>query len=192
VSRRNRGYTLIELLLIIAIVGLIAGVTVPNFQKMQRRIALRAAAGELRSAFHLARMRAISRSVNTGLKFVLLNGAWHFATYEDGDRDGVRNDDIKKGIDKLVARPRIVFSQSQLVTIGLPPYPFKDPDGDTVKSSVTFGQSLLCSFSPVGEASPGSIYITDNDGDVWCVRVYGATAKIRTLRYDRAKKRWVS
>lgn len=191
-SRRNRGYTLIELLLIIAIVGLIAGVTVPNFQKMQRRIALRAAAGELRSAFHLVRMRAISRSVNTGLRFVLLNGAWHFATYEDGDRDGVRNDDINKGVDKLVARPRIVFSQSQIVTIGLPPYPLKDPDGDVVKSSVTFGQSLLCSFSPIGEATPGTIYITDNDGDVRCVRVYGATAKVRTLRYDRATKRWVS
>ncbi len=191
-SKRNRGYTLIELLIVIAIIGLILGVAFPNFQKIQRRIALRAAAGEMRSAFHLARMRAIAHSKNTGLKFLLIGGAWHFATYEDGDRDGVRNDDIAKGVDKMVAPPRIVFSQSRLVTIGLPDYAFKDPDGDTVKSAVTFNQSLLCSFSPLGEATPGTIYITDNDGDLWCVRVYGGSGRMRALRYDRAKKRWVS
>ena len=190
--QRSRGYTLIELLIVIAIIGLILAVAVPNFQKMQRRMALRAAAGELRSAFHLVRMRAIAHGVNTGVKFLMQDGVWHFATYEDGDGDGVRNDDIKKGIDKLIARPRIVFSQSQIVTIGLPGFPFKDADGDKVKSAVTFNQTTLCSFSPIGQATPGTIYITDNDGELWCVRVYGATAKIRSLRYDRAKQRWVS
>ena len=191
-SKRQHGYTLIELLIIVAIVGLVLGVAYPNFLKMQRRIALRSAAGELRSIFHLARMRAISRGLNTGVKFVLLGGTWHFATYQDGDRDGVRNDDINKGIDKMIAPPRIVFSQSHIVTIGVIDVPVKDPDGDLVKSPVTFNQSTLCSFSPVGQATPGTIYITDNDGDLWCVRVYGPTAKIRTLRYDRATKRWVS
>jgi prepilin-type N-terminal cleavage/methylation domain-containing protein len=191
VSRRN-GYTLMEILIVLAIIGLILGVAFPNFQKMQRRMALRAAAGELRSVFNLVRMRAIARGINTGVKFVMQGGAWHFATYEDGDNDGVRNDDIKKGTDPMIGGPRIVFSQSQLVTIGLPGFPFKDPDGDTVKSPVTFNSTALCSFSPRGEATPGTIYITDNDGELWCVRVYGATAKVRALRYDRTKKRWVS
>lgn len=190
--RQRSGFTLIELLIILAIIGLVFGIAFPNFLKMQRRTALRSAAGELRSMFHLVRMRAISRGVNTGVKFLTLNGVWHFATYEDGDADGVRNDDIKKGIDRLIARPRIVFSQSQIVTIGLLGVPVKDPDGDPVKSPVTFNQSTICSFSPIGQATPGTIYITDNDGDLWCVRVNGATARIRTLRYDRAKKRWVS
>ena len=193
-SRRKgrNGYTLIEILIVVAIIGLILGIAIPNFTSMRRRMALRAAAGELRSLFHLVRMRAIARGVNTGVKFAMQDGAWHFATYEDGDRDGVRNDDIKSGVDPMVARPRIVFSQSQIVTIGLPGYSFKDPDGDTVKSAVTFNQTSLCSFSPIGEATPGTIYLTDNAGELWCVRVYGATAKIRALRYDRAKKRWVS
>jgi prepilin-type N-terminal cleavage/methylation domain-containing protein len=191
VSKRTRGYSILELLIVLAVIGLMAAVTLPNFQKMQRRIALRSAAGELRSIFHLVRMRAISRGTNTGLKFVLLGGQWHFATYEDGDRDGVRNDDIGKGIDKLIAPPRIVFSQSRFVTIGLIDVPVKDADGDPVKSPVAFNNSSICAFSAVGESTPGTIYITDDDGDLWCVRVHGASGKIRTLRYDRETKKWI-
>jgi type II secretory pathway pseudopilin PulG len=180
-----------ELLILLAVIGLVVAIGLPNFQKMQRRIALRSAAGELRSVFHLVRMRAISRNTNTGLKFVVLAGQWHFAAYEDGDRDGVRNDDISKGIDRLIAPPRIVFSQSRLVTIGLLDVPVKDPDGDPVKSPVAFNNSAICSFSPMGESTPGTIYLTDNDGDLWCVRVYGASGKVRTLRYDRGTKKWL-
>lgn len=189
-TRRN-GYSIMELLIVLAVIGLMAAVTLPNVQKMQRRMALRSAAGELRSMFHLVRMRAISRGTNTGLKFLLLGGQWHFATYEDGDRDGVRNDDIAKGIDKLIAPPRMVLSQSRLVTVGLLDVMVKDPDGDPVKSPVAFNNSAICAFSPVGESTPGTIYLTDHDGDLWCVRVYGATGKIRTLRYDRGTKKWI-
>lgn len=190
-SRRN-GYSLIDLLIVIAIIGMIIGITAPHFAKMRNRMALRAAAGELRSIFHLVRMRAISRGTNSGVKFVQLAGRWHFVLYEDGDRDGVRNDDINKGIDKPLSYPRVVFRQARNIDIGLLGVPVKDADGDLVKSPVTFGNSTICSFSPMGESTPGTIYITDGDDGLWCVRVYGASAKIRTLRYDPGKKKWVA
>ena len=189
---KRNGYTLIELLIILAIIGLVAGITLPNFAKMRNRVALRAAAGELRSIFHLVRMRAISTGTNNGVKFVQIAGVWHFILYEDGDRDGVRNDDIKKGIDRPLSPPRVVFREARNVTIGLIDVAVKDPDGDPVKSPVHFNNSTVCSFSPLGQSTPGTIYITDNDGDLWCVRVYGASAKIRTLRYDRGTRKWVA
>jgi hypothetical protein len=162
---------------------------------MRRRMALRIAAGELRAVFHLARMRVISRGQNCGLKFLMMGGEWRFAVYDDGDGDGIRNDDIVKGVDRLVHPPRVVLRESGIVTIGLLAEKIKDPDGDPLpptKTPIHFNRSTICSFSPLGESTPGSIYITDRCDGLWCVRVYGASAKIRTLRYDREVKRWLS
>lgn len=193
-SRQQRGLSLLELLTVVAIVGLIVCITVPSFGNLRRRAALQAAATELRSQFHLTRSRAIAHNVNCGMKFLLLAGEWHFAVYEDGDGDGVRNDDIKSGKDRMIARPRVVLPTSRAATIGLLDISIKDPDGDALspsKSPVAFNQSTICSFSPLGQSTPGTIYITDRGLDLYAVRVYGASAKIRVLRYLRATGKWV-
>ncbi|MDQ3283103.1 MAG: GspH/FimT family pseudopilin [Acidobacteriota bacterium] len=193
-SRRSRGYTLVELLTTIAILGMTVSIAIPAFGNFGRRRALRAATAELRGAFALTRSRAIATGKNSALKFTQLAGVWHFAAYEDGDGDGVRNDDIAKGIDRMLEPPRVVLPESRIVSIGLLRQSIKDPDGDPLpptKSPVAFNRTTLCSFSPLGESTPGTIYLTDRGRELWCVRVFGATAKLRVLRYDIAKKRWV-
>ena len=191
----QRGFTLAEALTVLAIIGLIVLVSVPAFGTMRRRAALRSASAQLRAIFHQARSRAITRAEHCGLKFLLIGGEWHFAVYDDGDGDGVRNDDIKSGRDVLVSPPRVVLRESRAVTIGLLADSIRDPDGDPLpptKSPVAFNKSTICSFSPIGQSTPGTIYLTDRAGDLFAVRVYGATAKIRVLRYVAAKKRWIS
>lgn len=192
--RHQYGYSAIELLVVVAIIGTIVTAAVPSFFNLQRSAALRAASAEIRSIFHLARSRAIARGTNCGLKFVRLGGEWHFAIYDDGDRDGVRNDDIRRGVDRLVSPPRIVFPPSRAVTIGLLAETVRDPDGKRLppsRSPVHFNRSAICSFSPLGSSTPGTIYLTDRNGGLYAVRVYGTTAKIRVLRYERKTRRWV-
>jgi prepilin-type N-terminal cleavage/methylation domain-containing protein len=191
--RKRNGYTLTELLTVAAILGLIVLVAIPGFVELRRRSAVRAAAITMRSIFHLARSRAIARNATCGLRFQQSGKQWRFALYDDGDRDGVRNEDIKSGIDRPVGPAREVFPESSLVSIGLSGSKIKDPDGDALQptaSAVQFGRSSICSFSPMGEATPGTIYLTAQGRDLWAVRVYGATAKMRVLRYDAEKKRW--
>jgi prepilin-type N-terminal cleavage/methylation domain-containing protein len=194
VSRQQRGLSLIELLTVMAIIGLVLGITLPSFGNMRRRAALQAASMELRSQFHLARSRAIARHMNCGVKFLQQDGEWQFAVYDDGDGDGVRSDDIKSGKDPLVKPPRVLLPSSRAVTIGLLDITIKDPDGDLLtptKSPVVFNSSTICSFSPLGESTPGTIYLTDRGTDLYAVRVYGASAKIRVLRYERGTGKWV-
>jgi prepilin-type N-terminal cleavage/methylation domain-containing protein len=194
VSERHRnGYTLIELLTVVALLGLFAGITFPAFVNMQRRAALRSAAGQLRSIFHLARSRALQRGSNSGVKFLQAGGEWQYAIYDDGDGDGVRNDDIDRRVDRRVTLPRRALPESKIVTIGLLRHTIKDPDGDRLlptASPVHFNRSAICSFTPLGESTPGTIYITDRRNELYAVRVFGATAKIRTLRYDATSRMW--
>jgi prepilin-type N-terminal cleavage/methylation domain-containing protein len=197
VSRRMQrdGYSLVEMIVALAIIGLFLTMALPAFGNLQRRFALRAATSELRAIFQKTRMRAITRRANAGVRFVRTGDAWSFAVYDDGDGDGLRNDDIASRVDPLAEPSRPVLQESRAIRFGLLPYAIKDPDGDPLlpsASPVQFNRSTLCSFSPVGESTPGTVYLTNDAGDVWAVRVYGATAKVRVTRYDVAKKKWVA
>jgi prepilin-type N-terminal cleavage/methylation domain-containing protein len=189
----ERGFTLPELLTTIAIIGMIVSISVPGFLNYQRRNAVRAAAKEIRSIFHMARSRAITRQAHAGLKFSVVAGEWRYTICDDGDGDGLRNDDLANGVDRCADLPRPVLRESRFATIGLPSVPITDPDGDPLpptRSPVQFNSSTICSFSPLGQSTPGTIYLTNRDDDAYAVRVYGASARIRVLRYDPSRARW--
>ena len=192
--RRDNGYSLAEILTVLAIIGLIAAVALPAFASLRRRSAVRAAAVAMRSIFHGARSRAVTRGEYCGVKFLQSGAQWQFALYDDGDGDGIRNDDITRGTDRRVTPPRVVLPESSLVSIGLLPETVRDPDGDKLlpaASPVQFGKSTICSFSPLGESTSGTVYLKAPDRNLWAVRVYGATAKMRVIRYDVASRKWV-
>ena len=191
--RKHNGFTLIELLITIAIIGLTTAIAVPNLQALRRRSAVRAAALEIRAIFRNARMRAITRSANAGVKFTRGAYDWQYAIYDDGDGDGVRNDDIRRGVDRRVTAPRSMIRGPELASISIPASLRVDPDGAAMPanaSPVQFGRSTICSFSPLGESTPGTIYLADAAGLAYAVRVFGGTAKVRILRYDAQRKRW--
>ncbi len=193
--RNRNGFSLIEVLIVVAIVGITAGVATPHAQSLRRRAAVRVAAMEIRAMFRAARMRAIATHANTGVKFSRAKGAWEFAIYDDGDGDGVRSDDIGGGTDRVVTPFRPVCRDPQLASIALPSFVTVDPDGDAVKrgsSPVQFGRSSICSFSPLGESTPGTVYLADSGGHAWAVRVFGGSARVRLLRYDATRRRWGS
>lgn len=192
-GEQKRGFTLVELLIGMAIVGLVAAIGVPAFLTINRHAAAHAAANEFRSIFAECRSRAITRGISAGVKFTKVDGVWMYALYDDGNGDGIRNHDIATGADRMVAPQRRVLKESSLATIGLLPGRIKDPDGDWLtpsRSPVQFNSSTIASFSPLGSATPGSVYLTDRQGEIYAVRLFGTTAKVTLLRYNRGRKRW--
>jgi hypothetical protein len=186
--------TLAELLvaLILSIFALL--LAAPGVLALKESVALRSAVHETTVAFFRARMYAISRNRNVGLKFRRNGDRWEWALYADGNGNGVRTAEIVSGVDRSLG---IYFPWSRndvlpgIMTVTRVP----DPGSpglylDRIDDPIRFNNSDICSFSPMGESTPGSVYLWDARDRMAVVRVYGRSAKVRTLFYRRGERGW--
>lgn len=194
VHASSRGFTLAELLTTVAIIGVMVSITLPQFNGIRRRSAMRAAAREISSVFRDARSTSIARAKNVAVRFAQRPDGWTYTLFEDGDFDGVRSDDIAAGIDKRITVPRLVLQGIGTASIAMPRLVLTDPDTgdaiDTKSSPVKFGTPRMASFAPTGGGTAGSVYVSDGFDNVAIVRVFGSTGRVRTLFYDGGARRW--
>lgn len=194
---KTSGFTFIELLVTLTLLSVLALVALPAIHSATAKHRLALAAQEVVSAMRTARFHAIRKSANVALKFHTGTGAVSFALYADGDGDGVLSRDIRAGVDPLIGSPKQVTSVGRGVRIGFPPGPLpRDPSNPrrrlAVGDAVRFNQSDLASFSPLGGATPGSVYLTDSRRQVAVVRVLSGTGRVRVLYYDPDRQSWHS
>jgi prepilin-type N-terminal cleavage/methylation domain-containing protein len=188
--RDQRGHTLAELLTVLAIAGIMLTTASRAVSYAQRTAALTSATAEVRALFDNTRTIAIVHRRNVAIRFRLDGDSWTWRVYEDRNKDGVRNDDIARGIDVPLGPIR----QLQYVParIGVPSETIKDPANGRPLADrlpVRFGPSQICAFSREGEATNGSLVLTDGH-NVRIISVGGHSALISVQRWDGAK--WIT
>lgn len=67
---RQRGYSLAEALVVVAIIGLVTGVSVPFFMNYLRSNRIRSSAAYFQTALRYARQRAVTKHVHTRVSFL--------------------------------------------------------------------------------------------------------------------------
>jgi len=67
---RQRGYTLAEALVVLAIIGLVTGVSVPFFMNYLRANRIRSSASYFQTALRYARQRAVTKHIQTRVSFL--------------------------------------------------------------------------------------------------------------------------
>jgi prepilin-type N-terminal cleavage/methylation domain-containing protein len=191
----RRGVTLLELLVVLALFGLLAAAALPALTQLLRKTAMEAATTDVALVFTLARDRAIRSGRYTGVKWFSKGGDVVLTVYEDENGNGVLTADLKAGLDRLVAGPYWMRGKYPHVTFSfLPDFKGLDPSGNPIgdlNDPVRFGRSDICSFAPDGQASPGSVYLADGVERQSVVRVSPANGRIQIFDWQPGKKKWV-
>ena len=192
----SKGYTLAELLAVLAIVAMAVAVVLPAAAMI--RDGGRAAAGArvMASTLSAQRWKSVAGHRVRGLQFRRLSGGWSWREVADGNGNGLRTAEIGRGIDPVLSGDEMLDRRVPSVTLGFPPggpYPEAPPGTDLLSPGddpVRFGRSDLVSFSPVGSASSGTIYVTDGRRALYAVVLFGPTARLRVWRFRPEERRW--
>jgi hypothetical protein len=172
----------------------VTALVAPGVFQLSATQAVRSAAGEVRSMLFQARALALSRGRYVGVKFRKNGNRYEWALYGDGNGNGIRTAEIVKGVDPPLGIA-VLWSRNDVLPGILKGSPVPDPGSpgkklDRLDDPIRFNESDICSFSPIGESTPGSIYLWDGRDRMAVVRVLGQTAKVRTLYYQRGEKEW--
>ncbi|HEY7575820.1 MAG TPA: GspH/FimT family pseudopilin [Thermoanaerobaculia bacterium] len=188
------GFTLVELLTGLAVTSWLLVMSVEGFARLEESVAIRSAVHETTVAFYRARSWAIARNRNVGLKF-RKNGPRHeWTVYADGNGNGVLSSEINSGVDPPLG-VYVPWSRNDVVPSIMTGIRVPDPSSpgsylDRIEDPIRFNNSDICSFSGMGESTPGSVYLWDGRDRMAVVRIYGASARVRTLYYRRGEKGW--
>jgi hypothetical protein len=162
----------------------LAAVAIPEILQSIRRPRAQAAARYLAALMVRARTQAAMRSATVALRFQTDSVGYTVAEYLDTNRNGVKTSEITAGTDRLLEAASHLPDLFPRVTIAF------SQDGATF-DPVQIGSTTLMSFTPQGTATSGSIYVRGEDGSQYAIRVLGATARIRVVRYDAGTHAWV-
>jgi hypothetical protein len=182
----------VDVVVACGLAGVMAAVAIPSVHAARDNYAPRLAARFVAARLLNARVEALRRNAAVAVRFDP-GDLGRMALYVDGDADGVRQVDIDAGVDqRLGAELRLAdyFGTIALqVREGVP-----SPDGGGTLAAgddpLRIGVANMVSFGPLGTATPGTIYLAGAAGPQVAVRVFGATATVRVLWFDRVASAW--
>ena len=186
------GYSLIELLFVMSAAATVSGMAIPQLLAALDDYRTAGAVRYISTRIQRIRMEAVSRSTNMAIEFVQAGTGYSYGTYVDGNGDGVRTPDIKKGIDRRLGAIEHLPDNYAGVDFGLlpglPPVDAGSPAPGT--DPIKLGSSNLLSYSAIGTSSSGSVYIRGRSQAQYVIRILGDTGRIRVLKFDQRSRQW--
>jgi prepilin-type N-terminal cleavage/methylation domain-containing protein len=178
----ERGHSLIELVVVVAVFLIGAAMAAPMLRAYSVEAQLVGAGQQFKMRFQRCRSIAISRGIQTAIRFERRSDATYYSLYTDGNFNGVLSREIASGEDPRIEGPLLLTSGARDVRVAINPgTPAIPPDSGTVSGDpIRFGRSDILTFSPLGTATPGTFYLA-GVGAQAAVRVTPGTARVRVM-----------
>lgn len=165
----KKGFTLVELMMVVAIIGILAGIATISSRDMRARYRLKAATLELYSDMQMTRLGAIRNGRIWSICFFVPQGE-NFTRYSIGNAGGADGDICTVADDPTAAVDPALFRKN----VDLSP-----------QSEIAFLNNFNgtnMTFNPRGTASSGNIELRSRNGELTTyqrIRVNGMTGSIR-------------
>ncbi len=185
---KDRGFSLLELLVVMALLGLMVALAAPPAQRAWRRAALTRAALRLYTDAQRCQEVAAKRLAPVGLLFDLDQQGVFYVVVADGNGNGVSRRDVLAGRDPVLAGPVHLRHFSSAVRLGLPSgrhLPAPGGSGPLPASGLSVGRWGILSFSPTLGASPGTIVLSTQE-EVAALRL-APMGSLRLWRWNPAR-----
>jgi type II secretory pathway pseudopilin PulG len=188
----ERGVSLLELVFAAALASTVAAVSVPSLRRLMDEARALGAARYVAGRLREARMEAVKRSANTAMLFAVGPDGHSYSVHLDGNGDGVRQQDVDRGIDPALRGPERLPAHFPGVDFGAGEGVPAPDAGSTPPGSdpIRIGNTNLLTFTPLGTATPGSLYLRGSGGTQYVVRVFGETGRVRILAFQPVTGRW--
>jgi hypothetical protein len=185
------GATFVEILFALTLGVALMTMAVPAVTGVLDDIRTGMAARYMAGRIGLIRLDAVRRSRSVALRFESAAGGYVFASFRDGNDNGVRSADIREGIDASLGPFERLSDKFSGVRFELADNAV-DADGQagTGPDGVRIGTARILTMSADGTATSGTLYIRGRRSQ-YAVRVLGVTGRTRLLQYQERNRTWM-
>lgn len=188
-----RGIALVDVLAAMGISLVMAGVAVPVIGGTLEREHTVIGAQYLSAHVQRARLESLKRAAAVAVRLEVLDGRTSVQLFFDGNGNGVLQKDIDRHIDPALTTTEWLDDHARGVSLRIN-QPIAGvgggPDLAAGDDPLRIGNSSLVSFSPLGSATSGTLYVAARQGPQMAIRIYGATGRVRVLMFDARARQW--
>ena len=188
-----RGAALIDLIVAVALCFILAAIAVPVVGGTLDRERTIVGAQYLAGQLQRARLESLKRAQAVAVRLEVVGDRTQFRLYADANGNGVLQKDIDKGIDPPLSPLEWLDDQARDISLRVN-QAVTDVSGTATVAAgddpLRIGSSALLTFSPLGSATSGTLYVAAHRGPQMAIRVFGATGRVRVLMFDAQARQW--
>ncbi len=188
-----RGAALIDIVVATSLIVVMAAIAVPVLGGTIDRERTIVGAQYLAGQLLRARLESLKRARAVAVRLEVVGDRTKLRLFADGNGNGVLQRDIDRGIDPPLTPPGWLDDQARDISLRVN-QPITDVAGGAAiapgDDPLRIGNTALLTFSPLGSASSGTLYIAAPRGPQIAIRVFGATGRVRVLMFDARTRQW--